>query len=115
MTPPAPTESAIPRRLSLGQLIDQSTVLLMVCIGSLILLLALFILFHENANATKGYRLRTLEHERSALLLEEEILNMQIAEYQALEYLQEDKRIQAMMPVKNPIYVRQEQDVAANR
>ena len=115
MIPPAATESALPRRLSLGQLVDQSTVLLMVCIGTLILLLALFILFHENANATKGYRLRTLEYERSTLLLEEEVLNMQIAEYQALGYLQQDSRVQAMIPIKNPVYIQEEERVAMNR
>ena len=66
--------SDMPRRASLGRLVTQSTALLMVCIGTLILLLALLILFHENANATKGYRLRTLEHERTQLLLEQEVL-----------------------------------------
>lgn len=84
----------------------------MVSIGSLILLLALLILFHENANATKGYRLRKLEQQRSQLLLEEEVLNMQIAEQQALEQLQRDKRIQAMVAVKKPLYTTPESNVA---
>ena len=96
--------SAIPHRSSLGKLVDQSTVLLMVAIGSLILLLALLILFHENANATKGYRLRKLEQLRSQLLLEEEVLKMQIAQGQALEKLQQDKKITAMVVVKKPLY-----------
>ncbi len=109
---PSPSDKAIPNRSSLGQLIDQSTVLLMVSIGSLILLLALLILFHENANATKGYRLRTLERQRSQLLLEQEILAMQIAEEQALEKLQGDARVQAMLPVKNPLYATPEASVA---
>ncbi len=106
------TNPAIPHRSSLGKLIDQSTVLLMVSIGSLILLLALLILFHENANATKGYRLRKLEQQRSQLLLEEEVLKMQIAQEQALERLQEDKRIQAMVPVKKPLYTTEDSKVA---
>jgi hypothetical protein len=72
----------------------------MVCIGSLILILALLILFHENANATRGYRLRTLEFERSQLLLEQEVVKMQVAQEQALENLQEDKRIQSMIAPK---------------
>jgi len=99
------SSSAIPRRSSLGKLIDQSTALLMVCIGSLILLLALLILFHENANATKGYRLRTLEHERSQLLLEEEVQKMQVAQEQSLETLQEDAKIKSMVSPKNQAYV----------
>lgn len=106
------SSSAIPRRSSLGKLIDQSTALLMVCIGSLILLLALLILFHENANATKGYRLRTLEHERSQLLLEEEVQKMQVAQEQALETLQQDPKIQSMIPPKNQTYVTGEHAVA---
>lgn len=101
------------RRSSLGKLVDQSTVLLMVAIGSLILLLALMILFHENANATKGYRLRTLEQERAQLLLEEEVLKMQIAQEQALERLQNDPRVQAMQPAKTPVYMNGELSVAA--
>lgn len=93
-------------------MIDQSTALLMVCIGSLILLLALMILFHENANATKGYRLRTLEHERSQLLLEEEVQKMQVAQEQSLETLQNDQKIQAMIAAKKKAYVEGERAVA---
>lgn len=84
----------------------------MVSIGSLILLLALLILFHENANATKGYRLRKLEQQRSQFLLEEEVLKMQVAEQQALERLQDDKRILTMVAVKKPLYTTAESTVA---
>ena len=84
----------------------------MVAIGALILLLALLIVFHENANATKGYRLRTLEHERSLLLLEDEVLAMQIAEQQALEHLQQDESIQAMISPKKVTYIEAEREVA---
>lgn len=101
------------KRSSLGKLVDQSTVLLMVAIGSLILLFALMILFHENANATKGYQLRTLEHERSQLLLEQEVLQMQIAQQQALEELQNDPGVQAMQPVQSPLYMNMETAAAA--
>lgn len=97
---------AIPRRASLGKLVEQSTFLLMVVIGSLILLLSLLILFHENANATKGYRLRTLEHERSQLLLKEEVQKMQIAQEKALENLQQDPRVLLMIPARKPEYVK---------
>ena len=109
LTPP----SDIPRRASLGRLVNQSTALLMLCVGGLILLLALLILFHENANATKGYSLRRLESQRSVLLLEQEVLNMQIAEAQALEHLSDDPQIQAMVPFVKPRYIQQESVVAA--
>ncbi len=105
MTSPQ-TESASPaRRASLGRMVQQSTMLLMLSIGSLILLLALVILFHENANATEGYRLRTLERERNQLHLEREILNMQIAEAQSLENLTKDPKISAMTMPRKPTYV----------
>lgn len=96
----------------MGELVQQSTFLLMGVIGLLILVLALLILFHENTNATKGYRLRTLERERSADLLRLEVLNMQIAQEQSLENLQQDSKIQAMIPVKNPTYVKGDSAVA---
>lgn len=95
----------LPRRSSIGRLVEEGTVLLMVSIGSLIFVIALLILFHENATATRGYRLRTLERERSRLLLEEEVLKMEIAKAQSLETLQTDKRIKTMVEVKNPAYV----------
>jgi hypothetical protein len=103
---------ALVKRSSLGKLVDQSTFLLMVAIGSLILVLALLILFHENANATKGYRLRNLERERSQLLLEDEILKMQIAQEQALEKLQNDKKVTGMKPAAKPMYLNGEAEMA---
>ena len=93
-------------------MVNQSTALLMFSIGSLILILALLILFHENANATKGYRLRSLERERSLLLLQEEVLNMQVAEAQAMEKLQSDAMIQVMVSVNKPRYTTTDLPVA---
>jgi hypothetical protein len=88
---------------------EQGLALLMSIIGILILLLALLILFHENMNATKGYRLRTLEQERTQLLLKEEVQNMQIAELQSLTYLQDDPQIQGMIPLTKPQYITEQQ------
>lgn len=76
----------------------------MVSIGALILILALLILFHQNSNATKGYLLRNLERERSQLLLEQEVLNMQVAKAQAMENIEADRQIQTMIPVRKPQY-----------
>ena len=84
-------------------------------IGLLILILALLILFHENVNATKGYRLRTLERQRSEDLLRLEVLNMQIAQVQSLEALQKDAKIQAMIPLKKPTYVKADASVALQK
>ncbi len=93
-------------------MVNNSTMLLLVTIGTLIVVLALLILFHQNMNATKGYRLRSLERERSELLLEQEILNMEIAKSQALETLQNDPKIQAMQKVSKPQYVNTQMSVA---
>ena len=104
--------SAVEHRPSLSQQVTQSTLLLMVATGAMILMLALLILFHQNANATKGYKLRTLERERSRLLLDEEVLKMQIAQTQALEKLESDKVIRAMVPVRSPRYTQEDTTVA---
>lgn len=106
---------ALPRRSSLGRMVDQSTLLLMLSIGSLILILALMILFHQNSNATKGYQLRTLERERSQLLLEEEVLNMQVARAQAMEKIESDHQIQAMQPIKKLEYTKIVPDAVSER
>ena len=102
------------RRSSLGRMVNQSTVLLMFSIGALILILALLILFHQNSNATKGYQLRNLERERSQLLLEEEVLNMQVAKAQAMEKIGADRQIEAMIPVKRAVYVIAPEHVSAD-
>jgi len=86
-------------------MVNQSTVLLMVSIGALILVLAMLILFHQNSNATKGYLLRNLDRERSQLLLEQEVLNMQVARAQAMEKIEGDHLVQSMIPLKRPQYV----------
>lgn len=78
-------------------------------------MLALLILFHQNANATRGYQLRTLERERSHLLLDEELLQMKVAEAQALEKLLSDNAIRAMIPYRNPKYSHSEKTVAQSR
>jgi hypothetical protein len=95
-------------------MVTQSTALLMTSIGAIILVLALLILFHENATATKGYELRSLERERSMLLLEQEILNMEMAQAQALQKLQDDDQVQGMLVLKNPRYVNVDTAMAKN-
>lgn len=87
-------------------------VTLLVATGTLIILLALLILFNENYNATKGYKLRTLERERSQLLLAEELLKMRLSEAQALVTFQTDPQILGMVQVTAPAYVRSDTAVA---
>lgn len=84
--------------------------LLLVVIATLIVLLALLILFHQNLNATKGYKLRSLEHARSELLLEQEVLTMKIAKSQSLVSLEEDPQVKGMQEPKKMQYVRTERE-----
>lgn len=91
-----------------------SMVTLLVATGALIILLALLILFNENYNATKGYKLRTLERERSQLLLAEELLKMKLSEAQALVTFQTDPQILGMLKVSDPAYLRSDNAVASH-
>ena len=105
--------SVSPRRShSLGRMVNQSTAILTGAIGAIILTLALLILFHQNANATKGYTLRSLERDRRELLLEEEVLNMQIADAQALHNLNTDPIVTLMVPARAARYTEGEETVA---
>ena len=110
--PSLPEALSAPRRHSLGRLMSSSTALLLTVIGALIITLAILILFHHNVNATKGYKLRTLEHARSQLLLEQEMLNMQIAKSHSLDALQNDPQIFAMQKPLKPKYVQADVSVA---
>jgi hypothetical protein len=100
--------SSMPRRHTLKRMMSSSTILLLTVIGTLIIVLALLILFHHNLNATKGYRLRTLEHARGQLMLEQEYLNMQIANAQSLETLEKDPQVLSMLKAKNQKYIEAE-------
>jgi len=96
-------------------MMTSSTVMLLFVIGALIIVLALLILFHHNLNATKGYRLRTLEHARGQLMLEQEILNMKIAKSQSLQTLETDPQVQAMLKAKNLKNVKVEEVEAVDK
>lgn len=98
--------SDLPRRqASLSRLVSWSSTSLLIVTGTLIVLLAVVILVYENTNATRGYRLRTLERERTQLLLSREVLNMEIAEQQALDHLVTDPKIVGMEEVRGQKYV----------
>lgn len=107
-----PGSESSTRRSSLSRMMSGSTVLLLFVIGTLIIGLALLILFHNNLNATKGYKLRSLEHTRAELIRDQENLNMLIAQSQALESLQNDPQVQAMLRPGKIKYVQGEPPIA---
>lgn len=84
----------------------------MVAIGALIIILAMLILFHQNANATKGYMLRTLNRERSRLQLNEEVLKLELTQEQSLENIESDTRIRSMLDASNLEYTEPYHSVA---
>jgi hypothetical protein len=99
--------SDLPRRqASLSRLISWSSASLLIVTGVLIILLAVVILVYENASATRGYRLRTLERERTQLLLSQEIINMEIAEQQSLMNLASDPQILGMEESRRAQFVK---------
>ncbi len=110
--PSLPQALSAQRRHSLGRMMHSSTALLLSAIGALIIMLALLILFHHNLNATKGYKLRTLERARSQLLLEQEVLSMQIAKSHSLDALQNDPQIFTMQKPVKPKYVQADVSIA---
>lgn len=107
-----PTAELPHRKPSLDRLISWSTATLLTVTAGLIILLAILILLHQNYNATKGYRLRTLERGRTQLLLSLEQINTMIAEVQSLTSLQRDTQILGMVKVTKPQYLRGETVVA---
>ena len=107
-------DGTMPRRHSLQRMMSSSTVLLLVVIATLIIVLALLILFHHNLNATKGYKLRSLDYARTQLLLDGEVLNMQIAKSQSLDALVNDPQIRAMQKPVKPKYVQNEKTSVAD-
>ena len=100
------------RRSSLNRMMLGSTVLLLAVIGTLIIGLALIILFHNNLNATKGYKLRSLELTRAGLIRDQEDLNMLIAASQSLQFLQSDPQVLAMLKASKVKYVEGEPPIA---
>ena len=88
--------------------------LLLVVIGTLIVVLAFLILFHHNLNATKGYRLRSLEVVRTQLMLQQELLNMQIASAQSLAGIEQDPLVQAMAKPQKMVYAADARPVAVS-
>ncbi len=58
-----------------------------------------------NVNATKWYSVRTLEIEKNNLLVEKEILDVKIAEFESLSSLMKWNWIKNMEKVENPEYI----------
>jgi hypothetical protein len=80
---------------------------------ALVVLVLLIYLANANRNATKGYALKTLEMERSRLLTENEVWDMEIARVQALANIQNDGKILTMVKTDAPTFVRGDTAIAS--
>ena len=79
----------------------------------LVALISLAYLANSNRNATKGYALKTLELQRSKLLTENEVWDMEIARVQALNSIQNDPKVKSMVSIDKPLFIRGDTAIAA--
>lgn len=80
---------------------------------ALVAFISLAYLANANRNATKGYALKTLEIERSQLLTENEVWDMEIARVQALASIQNDPKVRTMVKTDAPMFMRGDTAIAA--
>ncbi len=102
----------VTHRQTLGSLVNQSMKWLLVTIGTIIFIIALLILFHQNATATKGYELRNLQRERTLLLQDDEAVRLRIADAQSFNVLEADAHIRSMVNPSVTAYAEPQKAVA---
>ena len=79
----------------------------------LVALISLAYLANANRNATKGYALKSLEYQRTQLLTENEVWDMEIARVQALANIQNDPVVTSMVKADKPLFVRGDTAIAS--
>lgn len=100
------------RKNTLSQKVEVGVNALVFVIIALVALVSLLYLANANRNATKGYALKTLEMERTRLITENEIWDMEIARVQALNNIQNDNNVRYMVKADAPMYVRGDTAIA---
>lgn len=106
-----PTASV--RKEPLSRKVEVGMNALLFVIISLVAVISLLFLANANRNATKGYALKSLEYERTQLLTENEIWDMEIARVQALAAIQNDDAIKRMVKADQPMFVRGDTAIAS--
>ncbi|MCT4592372.1 MAG: hypothetical protein N4A36_03260 [Candidatus Gracilibacteria bacterium] len=81
---------------------------------TVICLFALLYLSHSNKVATKGHVLKKLQDERVELIMQNEVLNMKIADLQSLRRLEQDPKIASMITAESPKFIRGDTAIAKN-
>ena len=101
------------RRDPLSHKVEVGVNALVFVIIALVAFISLAYLANSNRNATKGYALKNFEIERSQLLTENEVWDMEIARVQALASIQNDPKIQRMVKTDTPMFIRGDTAIAA--
>ncbi len=101
------------RRNPLSHKVEVGVNALVFVIIALVTFISLAYLANSNRNATKGYALKNLEVERSELLTENEVWDMEIARVQALANIQNDPKIKRMVKSDTPLFVRGDTAIAS--
>lgn len=106
-----PTETL--RKNTLSHKVEVGVNAVVFIIIVLVALISLAYLANANRNATKGYALKNLEYERSRLLTENEVWDMEIAQVQSLNTIQNDPKIKSMVSIDKPLFIRGDTAIAA--
>ena len=101
------------RKNTLSHRVDVGVNALVFIIIALVAFISLAYLANSNKNATKGYALKTLEFQRSSLITENEIWDMEIAKVQSLASIQNDPKIKSMVKTDQPMFVRGDTAIAS--
>ncbi len=100
------------RKKPLSHAIKMGANSLLFVVVALVAIVSFLYLAHANRNATKGYSLKSLEQQRGHLMVQNEILDMQIAQIRSLDALQNDPKILSMRRADQPQFVRGDTAVA---
>ncbi len=101
------------RKNTLSHKVEVGVNALVSVIIALVVVISLAYLANSNRNATKGYALKNLEIERTQLLTENEVWDMEIARVQALANIQNDPKIRSMVKTDTPLFVRGDTAIAS--
>ena len=98
--PPAPARTRLSEDIARGSFAMTITVVLIASFISLVYL------SHANRIATRGYNIRTLEAERSAIITQFDIWNERVSKARSLAVIQDSLAAKALRPVETVEYVR---------
>jgi len=101
------------RKNPLSHKVEVGVNALVFIIIALVAFISLAYLANSNRNATKGYALKNLELQRSQLLTENEVWDMEIARVQALANIQNDPKVKSMVKIDSPLFVRGDTAIAS--